>query len=178
MGSVHSENFVDFVTSGQCVATRPSPSPSDSFPYLTTSSLSIKYLELFWSQLIPCVVQYRILIKISSHDRRRKQEASRRSLFDRWRLSKSYKIWHPKFQKFPESYLICWQSNKTRSKTPKRRAVAILELAHVNLDDHYTASPAGYRFFLAMIDNFTRYVWIWLLRSKYKESSITAIKEF
>jgi hypothetical protein len=70
-------------------------------------------------------------------------------------------------------------SNKDTFKDAQTKSQrTILELAHVNLDDYYTVSPAGYRFFLAMIDDFTRYLWIWLLRSKYKESSITAIKKF
>ena len=48
-------------------------------------------------------------------------------------------IWHPKFQKFPRKPVLAIyfasKQTKTRSTTPQRRTVAILELAHANLDD-------------------------------------------
>ena len=89
-------------------------------PSNTLSKPAATYSGLNWYMCGTIILSN--LGQISSHDRRRKQEASRRSLFDRWRLSKSYKIWHPKFQKFPESYLICWQSNKDTFKDAQKKS--------------------------------------------------------
>lgn len=70
------------------------------------------------------------------------------------------------------------KQTKTRSTTPQRRASSILELIHTDLGGYYVKSLAGYRYFLLILDDFTRYIWIWFLKSKDKEACIKALREF
>jgi len=48
----------------------------------------------------------------------------------------------------------------------------------MDLGGYYTPSPAGYRYFLGFVDDVTRYVWAWLLKTKDKAATSKAIKEF
>ena len=61
---------------------------------------------------------------------------------------------------------------------PQIRAEKPFDLIHIDLGGYYSPSPAGYRYFLGFVDDVTRYVWAWLLKTKDKAATSKAIKEF
>ena len=48
----------------------------------------------------------------------------------------------------------------------------------MDLGGYYPPSPTGHRYFLVFVDDFTRYTWVWLLKTKDKSATSKAIKEF
>jgi len=70
------------------------------------------------------------------------------------------------------------KQTKKRSKDPQIRAKAKLDLIHTDLGGPYIRSPSGYRYFMVFVDDFSRYIWIWFLKTKDKVATSNAIKEF
>ena len=73
----------------------------------------------------------------------------------------------------PDLVIPVWLGNK--------RGVALQNLRSglksLDLDGYYTPSPTSYHYFLAFVDDLTRYVWAWLLKTKDKSATSKAIKE-
>ena len=78
----------------------------------------------------------------------------------------------------------CWpclaekQTEQHNRSIPQPRASRILEFIHMDLGGYYLLTPSGHRYFLIMVDDFTRYIWIWLLKTKDMKAISSAMTEF
>jgi Reverse transcriptase (RNA-dependent DNA polymerase)/Integrase core domain len=74
----------------------------------------------------------------------------------------------------------CLAGKQTRSRCtePQRRASRPLELVHMDLGGYYDRSIEGFRYFLIIVDDYSRFTWIWLLKSKDKEAVSAAVRQF
>ena len=64
------------------------------------------------------------------------------------------------------------------SKQAQQRASSKLELIHSDLSGIMKPSISKNRYFLLFIDDLTRFTWVYLLRTKTKEVTLSAFKEF
>ncbi|XP_074291346.1 uncharacterized protein LOC141618136 [Silene latifolia] len=70
---------------------------------------------------------------------------------------------------------ICFRAKQTREKfiASDNKAVKIFELIHCDLwGDYRTPSFCGSRFFLTIVDDYSRAVWVYLVKTKYEESQL------
>jgi Reverse transcriptase (RNA-dependent DNA polymerase)/Integrase core domain len=80
----------------------------------------------------------------------------------------------------PPACFPCLAGKQTRKRSmePQKRAEAPLDFIHCDLGGGYERSPSGYQYFLVFVDDYSRYVWVWFLKSKDKVACSAAIKEF
>lgn len=63
--------------------------------------------------------------------------------------------------KFSPCYpCLAGKQTRNRSTEPQKRATEMLEFVHMDLGGYYVPSPNGFRYFLVIVDDFTRYIWI------------------
>lgn len=70
------------------------------------------------------------------------------------------------------------KQTKQRCRELHTQASRILELIHIDLGGYYTPSLTEYRYFLIIVDDYTRYIWIWFLESKDMKATSAALSEF
>jgi len=70
------------------------------------------------------------------------------------------------------------KQTKQRCTEPQTRATRILELIHMDLGGYYTPSQDGYRFFLIIVDDYTRYIWVWFLTTKNMQATSAALLQW
>ena len=77
----------------------------------------------------------------------------------------------------------CLQGKQTAkvNRKPQRQAKEPLELIHSDLGDlskEKTPSLSGSRYFILFIDDYTRFTWVYFLKSKGKGEVLQAFKDF
>jgi transposase InsO family protein len=48
----------------------------------------------------------------------------------------------------------------------------------MDLGGYYTPSQDGYRFFLIIVDDYTRYIWVWFLTTKNMQATSAALLQW
>jgi hypothetical protein len=64
------------------------------------------------------------------------------------------------------------------NKSTDTRATQPLERIHADISGIKPLSTRGYRYFLLLVDDFTRHCWVYLLKSKETHESVTIFKQF
>src|SRR6266487_3600785 len=64
------------------------------------------------------------------------------------------------------------------NKTTDNRATESLERIHADISGIRTTSLRGYKYFLLLVDDYTRHYWVYLLKSKETYESVTVFKQF
>ena len=63
-------------------------------------------------------------------------------------------------------------------KTTDTRATRPLERIHADISGIKSKSARGYRYFLLFVDDYSRYYWLYLLKSKETTESVTIFRQF
>ena len=78
------------------------------------------------------------------------------------------------------AYLPCLAGkiHESFSKATDTRATKPLERIHANISGIKTKTKRGYKYFLLLVDDYTRYYWIFLLRTKETTEVVLIFRQF
>lgn len=84
-----------------------------------------------------------------------------------------------KFSKIDDTYAceICHKAKQNRESFPlsSHKSVALFEFVHADVWDPYSVeSHDGYKYFLTLVDDFSRVTWIFLMKSKSEVGDLLA----
>ena len=54
----------------------------------------------------------------------------------------------------------------------------MLKLIHIDLGGYYVPSLDGHQYFLIVVDDYSRYIWLYFLATKDMQSTSAALKQF